>query len=65
MLGDMIGEFKGQVTGARILSGGKVETSEHASGSILGTQATWLATSISTPMPNGVIMAEGGSISYH
>jgi hypothetical protein len=62
MLGDMIGEFKGQVTGVRVLSEGKMETSERASGSILGVDATWLATSISTPMPNGVIMAEGDAV---
>ena len=62
MLGDMIGEFKGQVTGVRILSGGKVETSEQASGNILGNLATWLATSTSTPMVNGVVMAEGEAL---
>jgi hypothetical protein len=62
MLGDMIGEFKGQVTGVRVLPEGKIETSERASGSILGVDATWLATSISTPMPNGVIMAEGDAV---
>jgi len=62
MLGDMIGEFKGQVTGVRILSGGKVETSEQASGNILGNLATWLATSTSTTMANGVVMAEGEAL---
>lgn len=62
MLGDMIGEFNGQVTGVRILPEGKVETSERASGTILGRDATWLATSISTPMPNGGVMAEGDAV---
>ena len=59
MLGDLISEFKGKVTGTRILPEGKLETSEYASGSILGTDATWLATAISAPMPNGIIMGEG------
>jgi hypothetical protein len=31
MLGDMIGEFKGKVTGVRVLLEGKMETSERAS----------------------------------
>jgi len=62
MLGDMIGEFKGQVTSVRVLPEGKMENSERASGNILGVDATWLATSISTPMPNGTIMAEGDAV---
>jgi hypothetical protein len=43
-------------------SEGKVEISEQASGNILGTEAKWLATTISTNMPNGVIMGEGNAI---
>jgi hypothetical protein len=62
MLGDLIGEFKGKVMGLRVLSEGKVETSEQGSGSILGVEATMLATAISTPMPNGVLMGEGDAL---
>jgi hypothetical protein len=62
MLGDRIGEFKGKVTGVRILPEGKRETSEEASGSILGMEAKWLATSVSTPMSNGLVMSEGEAI---
>lgn len=62
MLGDLIGEFRGKVTGVRVLSEGRVETSEQGSGSILGIDATMLATAISTPLPNGVLMGEGEAI---
>ncbi|HLN46579.1 MAG TPA: hypothetical protein VK209_12810 [Candidatus Sulfotelmatobacter sp.] len=62
MLGNLIGEFKGRITNVRILPEGKKETSEQASGNILGIEATWLATSISTPMPDGIIMSDGNAI---
>jgi hypothetical protein len=62
LLGELIGEFKGKVTGTRILSDGKIETSEQASGSIIGNKATWLATSISTRSPNGTVTSEGEAL---
>jgi hypothetical protein len=62
MLGDLIGEFKGKVTGIRVLFEGKIEISEQASGSILGYEATWLATSISTQRLNGTVTSEGEAI---
>jgi len=62
MLGDLIGEFAGKVTGARVLPEGKVETSEQGSGRILGLEATIMATAISTPMPNGVLTGEGHAL---
>ena len=62
LLGDLIEEFEGQVTGVRVLGGGRVERSERAAGKVLGVKASWLATSISTPMPNGVVMAEGEAL---
>ncbi len=62
MLGGFIGEFKGKITGVRVLPEGRIETSEQASGNILGTEATWLATAISTPMHNGIVMGEGDAL---
>lgn len=62
MLGDLIGEFKGKVTGIRVLSEGKIETSEQGSGNILGIEATMLATAVSTTTPNGIIMGKGNAI---
>jgi hypothetical protein len=62
LIGELIIELKGKVTGVRVLPGGRTETSEHGSGSVLGTEATWLATTVSTPMPNGVVMGEGDGI---
>ncbi len=61
VLGDLIGEFKGKVTAIRVLSEGKVETSEQGFGSILGIEAIMFATAISTPMPNGGNMGEGNA----
>ncbi len=49
MLGDLIAEFTGKVTDVRVLSKGKVETSEQRSGSILGIEATMLATPFQPP----------------
>jgi hypothetical protein len=36
MLGELIGEFKGKNTGYRVLPDGKIETSGHGTGKILG-----------------------------
>lgn len=62
MLGELIEEFSGKVTGIKVLSEGKLEVSEQASGTVLGVEATWIATSTSTPLPNGVVMSEGEAI---
>jgi len=62
MIGDLIGEFKGKTTGVRVLSEGKVETSDQGSGKILGIEATIMDTGVGTPMPNGVLMGEANGI---
>ena len=62
MLGDLIGVFEGKITGVRVLPDGEVETSEQGSGSIIGTKAAWLATSVSTHLPNGILFSEGTGI---
>lgn len=62
MIGELIGEFSGKITGIRVLTQGKMEISEQASGRFLGAEAKWVATSTSTPMPNGVVMSEGEAL---
>lgn len=62
MIGELIAEFRGTTTGVRVLSEGRVEASEQGSGSILGMEAMILATAVSTPMPNGVVMGEGDAL---
>jgi hypothetical protein len=62
MFGGQIGEFRGRVTGRRVLSDGKIETSEEGSGKILGVDASWSATAVSKRMQSGVVMAEGDGV---
>lgn len=62
MIGELIIELSGSTTGVRVLPDGRVETSEQGSGSVLGVKATWVATTVSSPMPDGVVMGEGNGI---
>jgi len=62
LIGEVIAEFKGKTTGVRVLSEGKVETSEQGSGRILGIEATAVFTSLAVPLPNGILMGEGDGI---
>ena len=62
MIGEQIIELKGQAPSIRVLSDGRTETSEQGSGSVLGVEAAWVATTLSTPMPNGVVLGEGNGI---
>ena len=62
MIGELIAEFKGKVTGIRVLDGGKMEGSDTGSGNIMGKEPTTMDTSILMWMPNGVLMAEGNSM---
>jgi hypothetical protein len=62
LIGEITIELEGKITMTRALPDGKVKTSEQGSGSILGAKATWVATTVSSPMPNGVIMGEGNGI---
>jgi hypothetical protein len=62
MLGELIGEFKGKISGVRILPDGKTEMSVHGSGKILGLDATYASTGVFIRMPNGVLMEEGNGL---
>ena len=66
MLGEMIGEFKGKITGYRVLpSEGmypKVETSVQMSGKLLGVDATNLVTYLSVMRPGGELYGEGQGV---
>jgi len=62
MLGEKLGEFRGKVTGQRVLppdgSGPKVETSFEISGTILGVEATMMGTYWSIVRPDGTLYGE-------
>ena len=45
-----------------MLPDGRTETSEQGSGSVLGVEAAWAATTLSTPMSNGVVLGEGNGV---
>jgi hypothetical protein len=62
LIGEIIIELSGRIEGIRVLPDGKVETSEQGSGSVLRVKATWVATTVSSPMPNGVILGEGNGM---
>ena len=53
MLGEMIGEFKGKVSGIRVLPEGKMELSQQGMGKIMGFDASIVTTGVTSPMPNG------------
>ena len=61
MLGELIGEFTGKNTVYRVLSDGKVETSNQGMGKILGLDAFIMSTAVST-IANGVFMGEVNSL---
>ena len=61
MLGDLIGEFTGRNTVYRVLSDGKVETSNQGTGKILGMDAFVMSTAVAT-VANGVFMGEINSL---
>lgn len=62
MLGELIGEFKGKVTGVRILPEGKTEMSIHGSGKIIGVDATYASTGAFTHLDNNVLMEVGNGL---
>ncbi len=63
MLGDLLGEEAGQVTGRRVLpsegSGTRIEVSFRANGQLLGNPHTTMATYITVLRPDGTLRAEG------
>ncbi len=61
VLGELIGEFTGKNTGYRVLSDGKIETSNQGAGKILGMQAFIMSTAVAT-MANGIFMGEVNSL---
>jgi hypothetical protein len=61
MLGELIGEFTGKNMVSRVLSDGKIETSNQGTGKILGIDAFIMSTATVT-VANGVFMGEVYSI---
>ena len=62
MIGELIGEFKGKVTGTRILADEKMEVSATNAGTLLGKEASQMITFVVTLMPNGIQMLEGNGM---
>ncbi len=62
LLGQLIGEFHGKSTTTRVLSDGKIESTDQGTGKILGVDASSVWTGVLTPMPNGVVMGEGNGL---
>ncbi|MDW0164395.1 MAG: hypothetical protein QOA14_08075 [Nitrososphaeraceae archaeon] len=64
MLGEIIGEMKGNVSGQRVtdVEGPTIETSISASGSLRGVQVTELLTYIASPSSNRMLHGIGNGI---
>ena len=64
MLGEIIGEMKGNVSGQRVtdVEGPTIETSISASGSLRGVQVTELLTYIASPSSNRMLRGIGNGI---
>ncbi len=66
MLGEMIGEERGQITGQRVLpsegGGPRVEASFSGQGQILGVNSSNMGTFVSVIGPDGVVRGEGQGV---
>lgn len=66
MLGEVLSEERGKVTGRRVLpsegQGPKVEISFQASGNLLGTESTDMGTYWSVVRPDGALYGEGQGV---
>ena len=54
--------LEARVNGVRVPSCRRTETAEQRPESVLRLEATWLATTVSTPMPNGIVTDEGNGV---
>ena len=64
MLGELIGEMKGKITGQRVLSvdGPKMETSVSSRGNLKGAQVTETLTYVASQTSKGVIHGIGNGV---
>ncbi|MBI4822396.1 MAG: hypothetical protein HY791_39415 [Deltaproteobacteria bacterium] len=62
MLGEKLGNERGKITGRRVLTDGKVETSFEASGTILGLEATEFGTYAAEMRPDGSLFGSGQGV---
>ncbi len=66
MLGDKIGDLRGQVIGTRVLpdtgSGPRLESTDQGIGTLYGVQVTQTVTYVGTLRPNGTIAGEGTGV---
>jgi len=62
MIGELIGDFKGKITGVRILSGEHTEMTVNGTGKIFGIEATYASTGVFSRMPNGELIEKGNGL---
>ena len=66
MLGDQIGEIRGQAISTRVLAdigtGPRMETTDQGVGTLLGVQINTTVTYVGTLRPNGTIAGEGTGV---
>jgi hypothetical protein len=59
MLGNLIGEQKGKISGIRVLSDGKTEITDQATAKFWGVDVNFVVTFNSTARPDGTFFGEG------
>jgi hypothetical protein len=62
MLGELIGEFSGKISGVRILAKGKTEMTIQGTGKILGLEATYASTGVFSRTSSGVLVEVGNGL---
>jgi len=62
LIGEVLVEAKGKLTGTRVLADGKMEGSSTGMGTILGKETASMDTGVLTPMPDGVFMVDGNGM---
>jgi hypothetical protein len=62
MIGKLIGEFNGKITGTRILSLGKTGMPVHGPGKTLEVDATYASTGVFNRLPNGVLIENANGL---
>jgi len=62
MLGEMLGEVRGKVTGQRVLQDGKVEVSFQQSGKVLGVDLSEMGTYSTELRSDGTLFGEGQGV---
>jgi hypothetical protein len=62
LIGDVIGEFEGKVTGTRVIADHKYEGTDYGTCKILGINATFFDTVILTALPDEIYIVKAKSV---